>query len=88
MQKYEDSGREWIGYTIPGALIDGMIVTGYKLKTAIIKEVYLNDYSSGATIRMYKKMPAKYARIVEMIDAADYNDEVAYEKICKAFYAA
>lgn len=88
LNRYSDSGREWIGYTIPGGLIDGMIITGDRLKTAIIKEVYLNEWSSGATIRLYKKIPAKYARIVEMIENSDENDEQAQEKIARAFYAA
>jgi hypothetical protein len=31
-------------------------------KTIIIREVYLNEWSSGHTIRMYKKMPKKYEK--------------------------
>lgn len=88
LKKYSDSGREYVGYTIPGGLLDGMIITGDRLKTAIIKEVYLNEWSSGATIRLYKKIPAKYARIVEMIENSDENDEQEQEKIRRAFYAA
>lgn len=88
LNSYNESGREWVGYTIPGGLIDGMIITGDRLKTAIIKEVYLNEWSSGATIRMYNRMPAKYARIIEMIEEADEDDEQEQEKIRRAFYAA
>lgn len=29
-------------------------------KTILIKEVFLNEWSSGHTIRMYNKMPKKY----------------------------
>jgi hypothetical protein len=29
-------------------------------KTAIIKEVYINDWSSAHTVRMYNKTPKKY----------------------------
>ena len=43
LQQYSDSGRDFVGYTIPGGLIDGMIITGDRLKTAIVKEVYLNE---------------------------------------------
>lgn len=37
------------------------------LKTAIIKEVYLNSWSSGHTIRMYDKTPAKYKKLIDNI---------------------
>ena len=33
-------------------------------KFIIINEVYLNAWSSGHTIRMYNKLPKKYARLV------------------------
>lgn len=36
-------------------------------KTAIIKEVYLNPWSSGHTIRLYNKTPKKYLEMVEAI---------------------
>lgn len=36
-----------------------------KLKTIIIKEVYVNSWSSVMTSRMYKKMPAKYKKMLE-----------------------
>lgn len=88
LKRYSESGREYVGYTIPGSLLDGMIITGDKLKTAIIKEVYLNEYSSGATIRLYNKIPAKYARVIEMIEEAEDGDEKAQERIYRAFYAA
>lgn len=88
LNRYSENWRDFIAYTIPGGLIDGMIITGRGLKTAIIKEVYLNEWSSGATIRMYNRMPAKYARIIEMIEEADEDDEQAQEKIARAFYAA
>lgn len=49
----------------PGGVGYGfMILTGDGLKTAIIKEVYLNEWNSGHTIRMYNKIPAKYAAII------------------------
>jgi hypothetical protein len=31
-----------------------------KLKFAVIKEVYLNEWSSGHTVRLYNKLPQKY----------------------------
>ena len=38
-----------------------------KLKTIVIKEVYLNEWSSGHTVRMYNKCPKKYKMLLEMI---------------------
>lgn len=36
-----------------------------KLKTYLIREVYLNEQSSGQTIRGYNKMPEKYRKMLE-----------------------
>lgn len=41
---------------------------GDSLKTSIIKEVYLNEWSSGHTIRMYNIMPAKYNKMLEKLE--------------------
>lgn len=35
-----------------------------KLKFFVIQEVYLNEWSSGHTIRGYNKVPAKYQKII------------------------
>lgn len=35
-----------------------------ELKFCIIKEVYINDWSSGQTIRRYKKLPKKYKELL------------------------
>lgn len=58
--------RGGVAYEIePGCLGYGfMILTGDGLKTVIIKEIYLNEWSSAHTIRMYNKIPAKYAAII------------------------
>lgn len=42
-----------------------MILTGHNLKTTIIKEVYLNCWSSGHTVRMYNECPEKYRKMIE-----------------------
>ena len=42
-----------------------LIMHGTGLKTSIVKEVYLNEWSSAHTIRMYNKMPKKYEHILE-----------------------
>lgn len=31
----------------------------------VIKEIYLNSQSSGQTIRKYRKLPKKYAKLIE-----------------------
>lgn len=36
-----------------------------KLKFCIIKEVYINDWSAGQTIRRYKKLPKKYKELLK-----------------------
>lgn len=50
-----------------------MILHGEELKTAIIKEVYINCWSSGYTIRLYNKTPKKYK---EIIDRSEICQEV------------
>ena len=35
-----------------------------KLKCCIIKEVYVNAYSSAQSLRRYKKLPKKYAEML------------------------
>ena len=52
------------------------ILTGYKLKTAVIKEVYINQWQSAHKIRLYNKLPAKY---VTMID--NYYDRLEKEEV-------
>lgn len=36
-----------------------------RMKTYVIREVYLNEQSSGQTIRGYNKMPGKYRKMLE-----------------------
>lgn len=35
-----------------------------KLKSCIIKEVYINPWSSGQSLRKYRKLPEKYAKMI------------------------
>lgn len=42
-----------------------MLLYGSGLKTTIIKEVYLNEWSSGYTVRMYNKCPKKYKKYID-----------------------
>lgn len=41
------------------------ICHGDGLKTAVIREVPRNEWTSWHTIRMYNKMPKKYAKMIE-----------------------
>lgn len=61
-------------YTIVGALNDNYILTGPGLKTTVIKENYLNEWSSNNVIRRYNKCPKKYKKVMELLDD-DYFDE-------------
>ena len=38
------------------------LLYGAGLKTTIIREVYLNEWSSGHTIRMYNECPKKFQK--------------------------
>lgn len=65
IKRYSDKG----GYMVEikeGSLGYGTtILAGEKLKTTIIQEVYLNPWSSGHTVRMYRKCPKKYAKYLQ-----------------------
>lgn len=43
-----------------------LILTAPNCKSAVIKEIVLNEWSSAHKIRMYNKLPAKYQKIVDM----------------------
>lgn len=72
----------FMSYLVPGCLLDGYILTAPGCKTTIIKEVYLNCYSSGYSIRKYNRIPAKYQKIIDLIEQGTSDDE-----IIKAFCA-
>lgn len=42
--------------------IGDWILTAYGKKTVIIREVFINAWSSGQSIRMYNKTPKKYEK--------------------------
>lgn len=65
MNKYYETGGEVITLE-EGVLGLGLVVCfGDGLKTCIIQERYLNEWSSGHTIRFYNKMPKKYATMID-----------------------
>lgn len=39
-----------------------MLLCGVTLKTTIVQEIYLNEWSSAHTIRSYNKCPKKYEK--------------------------
>jgi len=64
IQKYQKIGAE-VTELREGVLGLGTVVChGEGLKTAIIQERYINEWSSGHTIRMYNNMPEKYAKAI------------------------
>lgn len=64
-----------------GSLCDNYILYGDGLRTTIIREKYLNEWSSGNTIIMYNKTPKKYQRIIDLwLDGEE-------EKAEKLFFA-
>ena len=67
VQLYIDKGGE-VAVVEEGCLGYGfLILHGDGLKTAIVKEVYLNDHESAHTIRKYNKCPKKYAKLLEEV---------------------
>lgn len=68
-------------YTITGCLLDNYILTADKTKTAVIKEKYLNSWSSAYSLILYNKTPKKYQEIIDLLE----NDQT--EKAEKKFFA-
>ena len=67
MNRYLEQGGN-VHILDEGSLVYGLVVCeGEGLKTAVIKEVYLNEWSSAQSIRMYNNMPKKYAKMIEYI---------------------
>lgn len=75
INKYLDGDNDTQVYTINGSLLDSYIIVSKKFKTAIIKEVYLNEWSSAYKVTFYNKTPLKYERILDLL--ADGDDEKA-----------
>lgn len=68
IDKYYEKGGECVQLSEGGCGCGDWICYGEGLKTTIIKEIYLNCWSSAHSIRMYNKMPAKYAAILESME--------------------
>lgn len=67
ISKYTDAGGEM--YEMRESVLGHGDLLLYdfsgKLKTIVIREVALNEWSSGHTVRAYNKMPAKYLKMLE-----------------------
>jgi hypothetical protein len=64
LQRYTDNGGEIVTVK-EGSLGYGVTLChGKNLKTAVIKELYLNEWSSGHSIRLYRKVPQKYLQFI------------------------
>lgn len=71
--EYRRKGGEVVEI-IPGCLGYGLtIMFGQGLKTTVVKEVYINAWSSGHKVRMYRKMPEKYRKMLH-----DYYEREVY----------
>ena len=46
-----------------------VICYGAGLRTTIIRERYLNEWTSAHTIRMYNRMPMKYEKWIEKVES-------------------
>lgn len=65
INKYLEKGGEVITLE-EGCLGYGLtILQGEELKTTVITEVYLNEWSSAHKIRMYNECPKKYKRMID-----------------------
>lgn len=73
---YEVGG---IVYIIPGCLKDNYImVAPSQFKSMVIKEHYLNEWSSENLCIMYKKLPKKYEKVIELLK--EDKEEQAYNQ--------
>jgi hypothetical protein len=65
IQRFNEIENAQIIQTREGILgIGDWICTAPNKKTAVIKEVYLNAWNSGQTIKLYNKTPKKYLKIL------------------------
>ena len=75
IKKYIDSGGE-VSILEEGSLGHGtsLLHNAPGKKVIVIKEVYLNPWSSGHTVRMYNRMPKKYKKALERASKKKCDD--------------
>ena len=49
------------------------IITSEKYKTAIIREKYLNEWSSAYQVTFYNKTTEKYKKIIDFLENGEYE---------------
>lgn len=64
---YTGRGGEVIQVDEGGVGLGTVVCIADGLKSAVINEVYLNEWSSGHTVTLYKKLPKKYAKMMEEV---------------------
>ena len=62
---YNEFNGECLQLSEGGCGCGDWILFGGALKTCIIKEVVLNEWSSAHTVRLYRKTPKKYQKIID-----------------------
>lgn len=68
-------------YALEGSLLDNYIIAGDKIKTYIVKEVYLNEWSSAYNVRSYNEIPEKYQKVIDLIENGEQ------ERAAKLFFS-
>lgn len=67
INRYLDKGGEITTVKVGVLGYGTTLLAGEGLKTAIIKEVFINEWSSGHTVRFYSKTPKKYSKFLETV---------------------
>ena len=66
-----------------GTLGDGFFVLhGEGLKTCVVREVPLNEWSSAHTVRFYNIMPEKYKKLIEKAEERQRIKEEKEDALC------
>lgn len=74
MRRYWENGGECLEIE-PGTLGLGLTICyGDGLKTAVIREIYINPWTSAHTVRFYNSMPKKYAAMIDDYFARSEED--------------
>lgn len=76
IDKYTEMGGEV--HELTGSLQDNYICTLAGYKSAVVREVYLNEWSSGLSVRFYNKLPKKYEEVIALLD--DGEEDKARER--------
>jgi len=62
---YQSKGGEVI-ILEEGSLLDGLVVCiAPGFRSCVIREVFLNEWSSGYKVRTYRKLPKNYEKLLE-----------------------